>query len=597
MSIQVLRSKERRGVAFVGVAIAVLLMVAVPATGAPQTNVYGDPGSSDYSAAHAVVADADGSLYALGVFSGEFQGKVASGTFDVWMARFDAAGGTVWVRSWDAPEIEGTDWSDPIVSASVIGPWVQSLASIGIDGQGNVVGGFAAQVFVTDKAGNELAAHNTSAAWNAVWNFVVSTAATGGYAVFHEAYYTEAPNPGVEADPAVVAYDIDGGVLWSAAIASDARLIARSNIAALPGGNTAVAYELERLSFQLPAVRVDLFDSSGQLSWSTTIFDRCLGNRNTPDAVLAQGQDVAIEVTVAEQTLSNPCTYKRALVTLDSDSGEIITERPTLSDVNLYWCDDPRDGLITGAIQEAHVSGDECQPDDLFHADVNVPLVGIAGDAEAFALLYLWNIAEGDVGYGILRLVQDGPALRPMEFEFVGPSDGYRPTDIAMTDEGPVIVGRAFNTAWISAAADVRQVNVAAAPGAGGGAAVLTRSGFASSGRFLDDNGDTFESDIEWLADAGVTRGCNPPTNSEFYPDSTVTRGQMAAFLSRALGLSAALDNPFTDDDESIFEADIERLAAAGITKGCNPPDNDLFCPDAVVTRGQMAAFLHRALG
>ncbi|MDH5294435.1 MAG: hypothetical protein OEW91_12190, partial [Acidimicrobiia bacterium] len=29
---------------------------------------------------------------------------------------------------------------------------------------------------------------------------------------------------------------------------------------------------------------------------------------------------------------------------------------------------------------------------------------------------------------------------------------------------------------------------------------------------------------------------------------------------------------------------------------GCNPPTNDLFCPDDFVTREQMAAFLHRAL-
>jgi len=28
-----------------------------------------------------------------------------------------------------------------------------------------------------------------------------------------------------------------------------------------------------------------------------------------------------------------------------------------------------------------------------------------------------------------------------------------------------------------------------------------------------------------------------------------------------------------------------------------NPPDNTMFCPDAYVSRGQMAAFLHRAMG
>ncbi|MEA2002414.1 MAG: hypothetical protein U9N84_11110 [Actinomycetota bacterium] len=42
------------------------------------------------------------------------------------------------------------------------------------------------------------------------------------------------------------------------------------------------------------------------------------------------------------------------------------------------------------------------------------------------------------------------------------------------------------------------------------------------------------------------------------------------------------------------FEADIEWLASVDVTRGCNPPANDLYCPDDAVTRGQMAAFLHR---
>jgi len=48
---------------------------------------------------------------------------------------------------------------------------------------------------------------------------------------------------------------------------------------------------------------------------------------------------------------------------------------------------------------------------------------------------------------------------------------------------------------------------------------------------------------------------------------------------------------------DSTFAADIAWIAAAGITRGCNPPANDLFCPTDVVTRQQMAAFLARALG
>jgi hypothetical protein len=114
---------------------------------------------------------------------------------------------------------------------------------------------------------------------------------------------------------------------------------------------------------------------------------------------------------------------------------------------------------------------------------------------------------------------------------------------------------------------------------------------------FTDDDGLVFETDIEWMAAMQITKGCNPPANDLFCPEARVTRGQMAAFLVRALELTEQLDDPFTDDDDSIFETDIEPLAAAGITRGCNPPTNDRFCPDAFVTRGQMAAFLVRALG
>ena len=57
----------------------------------------------------------------------------------------------------------------------------------------------------------------------------------------------------------------------------------------------------------------------------------------------------------------------------------------------------------------------------------------------------------------------------------------------------------------------------------------------------------------------------------------------MAAFLVRALGL-VDREPEFVDDDESIFEGDIERLAAAGITRGCNPPQRS-FLPRRSVTR------------
>ena len=114
---------------------------------------------------------------------------------------------------------------------------------------------------------------------------------------------------------------------------------------------------------------------------------------------------------------------------------------------------------------------------------------------------------------------------------------------------------------------------------------------------FTDDDGSVFEDDINRMAAAGITKGCNPPTNDRYCADGVVSRGQMAAFLNRALDLAATPIDFFVDDDDSVFEGDINRLAAAGITRGCNPPTNDRFCPDASIRRDEMATFLARGLG
>ena len=107
---------------------------------------------------------------------------------------------------------------------------------------------------------------------------------------------------------------------------------------------------------------------------------------------------------------------------------------------------------------------------------------------------------------------------------------------------------------------------------------------------FDDDDGSIFENDIEALYAAGITRGCS--TNS-FCPSSAVSRGEMAAFLVRAFDLSSSGGDPFTDDDGSYFEPEIGALEASGVSSGCAP---NQYCPGRLVTRGEMAAFLIRGL-
>lgn len=117
----------------------------------------------------------------------------------------------------------------------------------------------------------------------------------------------------------------------------------------------------------------------------------------------------------------------------------------------------------------------------------------------------------------------------------------------------------------------------------------------SGSGLFIDDDNSPHETNIEWIAKAGITLGCNPPANDRYCPDDSITRGQMATFLVRALDLPPARGAVGFIDDDGIHEGNIEAVAAAGIAFGCNPPSNDRFCPYDPVTRAQMASFLARA--
>lgn len=186
----------------------------------------------------------------------------------------------------------------------------------------------------------------------------------------------------------------------------------------------------------------------------------------------------------------------------------------------------------------------------------------------------------------------------------------------------------------------------------------VTKLAFAGDGpvdpSFLDILDSVHRYDINEIAYRGVTKGCNPPTNSLFCPTLDVSRGQMAAFIRRAVGLPAADKDYFSDDNGTLFEDDINRLLTAapelacsttsfcadrdlsrqemaqflvhgldltssgtktftdigsspykaeievigdlGITIGCNPPINDRFCPTVNVSRQQMASFLWRTM-
>ncbi|MBT8097388.1 MAG: S-layer homology domain-containing protein, partial [Woeseia sp.] len=115
-------------------------------------------------------------------------------------------------------------------------------------------------------------------------------------------------------------------------------------------------------------------------------------------------------------------------------------------------------------------------------------------------------------------------------------------------------------------------------------------------GQFADAPPGSFAfSFIEALARAGITSGCG---GGNYCPSAPVTRAQMAVFLERGMNGSgysppAATGNVFNDVGAGDFAASfIEQLFSDGITAGCG---NNNYCPNADVTRDQMAVFLLRA--
>ena len=98
------------------------------------------------------------------------------------------------------------------------------------------------------------------------------------------------------------------------------------------------------------------------------------------------------------------------------------------------------------------------------------------------------------------------------------------------------------------------------------------------------------------VADDGISAGCG---NGAFCPDAPVTRAQMAVFLLKSrfgehYTPPAATGTAFVDVASDAFAADwIEDLAARDITVGCG---NGKYCPDAPVTRAEMAVFLLKTL-
>lgn len=113
---------------------------------------------------------------------------------------------------------------------------------------------------------------------------------------------------------------------------------------------------------------------------------------------------------------------------------------------------------------------------------------------------------------------------------------------------------------------------------------------------FQDIAGHSHEEGIATLRRAAIVEGCDH-YNLYFCPNDQANRLDVAVLLARAARLPKP-EEPYRLSFEDVptsfpHASQIYALAEAGITRGCAA---DRFCPDAPLTRGQMATFLMRAL-
>ncbi len=97
---------------------------------------------------------------------------------------------------------------------------------------------------------------------------------------------------------------------------------------------------------------------------------------------------------------------------------------------------------------------------------------------------------------------------------------------------------------------------------------------------------------ISWLKDQGITK----PTDGDYHPSAPVNRGAMTAFLFRLTHPGkpspSCVPGSFPDVDASnVFCGYISWAAETNVAQGYS---DGTFRSDNIVTRGAMAAFLHR---
>lgn len=183
------------------------------------------------------------------------------------------------------------------------------------------------------------------------------------------------------------------------------------------------------------------------------------------------------------------------------------------------------------------------------------------------------------------------------------PAQGGSGTVAVSTEAGcPVTV--TSNSSWITVNAGPGTITYAIAvnPGvqrtgsinAAGEVIQILQRAAAPTSAFTDVPVESpFSDAINLLRQNNVTSGC---TQTAYCPDDYTTRGQMAVFIVRSVLGTDIFPFPLAQIFDDVgpshpFFKYIQKLKEFGITSGCTVSN---YCPDMLLSRGQMAVFIVR---
>lgn len=179
--------------------------------------------------------------------------------------------------------------------------------------------------------------------------------------------------------------------------------------------------------------------------------------------------------------------------------------------------------------------------------------------------------------------------------------------DVRSTGTGRCVLYAISRSSWINLSINNGSVNYDVPPNTSGLARIgdisiagqpftIIQNSEASDTIFNDAPGNVFDDYINAIYAAGITAGCGQQGEVLFYcPLDYVTRGQMAAFITRAIDGEVFYypAGPYFSDVPSThpFFKYVQKLKDTGITVV-----SGRYGVDDNVTRGQVAAFIIRAI-